>query len=86
MALPKISEVRNLSDAEISEEIVAVKRQLFELRMQQATRRLEKTHEFIHKQHRLAQLRTVDGETVRASIAPATSTTPVGSAPTAAGE
>ncbi|HIK09578.1 MAG TPA: 50S ribosomal protein L29 [Oscillatoriaceae cyanobacterium M33_DOE_052] len=86
MALPKISEVRNLSDAEISEEIVAVKRQLFELRMQQATRRLEKTHEFKHKQHRLAQLMTVEGERVRAAIAAAKSTTPVASAPTAAGE
>ncbi|WP_199245974.1 50S ribosomal protein L29 [[Phormidium] sp. ETS-05] len=77
MALPKISEVRNLSDAEISEEIAAVKRQLFELRMQQATRRLEKTHEFKHKQHRLAQLMTVEGERVRAASSAAQTTTPV---------
>ncbi|MFW6263954.1 MAG: 50S ribosomal protein L29 [Cyanobacteriota bacterium] len=62
MSLPKIEEVRNLSDEELGQEIVAVKRQLFELRLQQATRRLEKPHLFKHTRHRMAQLLTVERE------------------------
>jgi large subunit ribosomal protein L29 len=65
MALPKISEVRDLTDEAIVKEIIAVKRQLFELRLQKATRRLDKTHEFTHAQHRLAQLLTVESERKR---------------------
>ncbi len=62
MALPKIEDARKLSDEELAEEIVAVKRKLFELRFQQATRRLEKPHEFKHSKHRLGQLLTVERE------------------------
>ncbi|MFQ3616544.1 MAG: 50S ribosomal protein L29 [Cyanobacteriota bacterium] len=62
MALPKISEVRDLSDQELSEQIVAAKKQLFDLRFQKATRQLEKTHQFRHVRHRLAQLMTVERE------------------------
>jgi large subunit ribosomal protein L29 len=62
MALPKIGDIRKLSDAEISAEVDAVKKQLFQLRMEQATRRLEKTHQFKHNRHRLAQLLTVERE------------------------
>lgn len=60
MSLPKIDEVKNLSDQELSEKIVAVKRQLFELRMQKATRQLDKPHQFKHARHQLAQLMTVE--------------------------
>jgi large subunit ribosomal protein L29 len=60
MALPKIAEVRSLTDEELASEIVAVKRNLFDLRIRQATRRLEKTHEFKHNRHKLAQLLTVE--------------------------
>lgn len=62
MALPKIQEVRDLNAEELAEEILAAKRKLFELRFQQATRRLEKSHEFKHTRHRLAQLLTVERE------------------------
>ncbi|MCU0542453.1 MAG: 50S ribosomal protein L29 [Oscillatoriaceae cyanobacterium Prado104] len=62
MSLPKIKEARELSDAEIAEQILAVKRQLMELRLQQATGRLEKPHQFKHAKHRLAQLMTVERE------------------------
>lgn len=62
MALPKISEIRALSDQELSEQIVAAKKQLFDLRFQKATRQLEKTHQFGHVRHRLAQLMTVERE------------------------
>jgi large subunit ribosomal protein L29 len=60
MALPKIAEVRSLTDEELASEIIAVKRNLFDLRLRQATRRLEKTHEFKHNRHKLAQLLTVE--------------------------
>ena len=67
MPFPKIEEARSLSDDELGEEILAVKRQLFELRLQQATRRLEKSHQFKHARHRLAQLMTVEAERKRSS-------------------
>jgi large subunit ribosomal protein L29 len=62
MALPKISELRDLSDQELQDQIAESKKQLFDLRFQQATRRLEKTHQFKHTRHRLAQLLTVERE------------------------
>ena len=62
MSLPKIKESRDLSDAEVAEQILAVKRQLMQLRLQQATGRLDKPHMFKHAKHRLAQLMTVERE------------------------
>ena len=62
MALPKIADARSLTDNELASEIVAVKRNLFDLRLRQATRRLDKTHEFKHNRHKLAQLLTVEHE------------------------
>ena len=62
MALPKIEDARSLSEDELAEEILAVKRELFQLRLEQATRRLEKPHLFKHAKHRLAQLLTVERE------------------------
>lgn len=62
MALPKISEARDLSDEELAEQIIAIKKQLFQLRLQKATRQLEKPHQFKHTKHRLAQLLTVEHE------------------------
>jgi len=68
MPLPKIAEARELNDERLAEEIVAVKRQLFQLRLQKATRQLEKPHQFKHARHRLSQLLTVEGERKRAAI------------------
>ncbi|CCH66120.1 LSU ribosomal protein L29p (L35e) [Richelia intracellularis HM01] len=68
MSLPKISEARQLSDIQLSEEIVTVKRKLFQLRLQKATRQLEKPHEFKHFRHRLAQLLTVEVERGQAGV------------------
>ncbi len=62
MALPKIEDVRKLSEDELAEEILALKRELFQLRLEQATRRLEKPHLFKHAKHRLAQLLTIERE------------------------
>ncbi len=71
MALPKISEARSLNDQELNEEITAVKKQLFQLRLQKATRQLEKPHQFRHAKHRLAQLLSVEHERKRAATAAA---------------
>ena len=62
MSLTKIKEARELSDAAVAEQILAVKRQLMELRLQQATGRMEKPHLFKHAKHRVAQLMTVERE------------------------
>ncbi|MGF1589442.1 MAG: 50S ribosomal protein L29 [Pleurocapsa sp.] len=62
MALPKIEDARKLSEEELAEEILAVKRELFQLRLEQSTRRLEKPHLFKHAKHRMAQLLTVERE------------------------
>ncbi|MEO0405819.1 MAG: 50S ribosomal protein L29 [Cyanobacteria bacterium P01_A01_bin.135] len=68
MPLSKASEIRELTDQEIADEVLAVKKQLFDLRFQKGTRRLEKPHQFKHLRHRLAQLMTVEQE--RAASAP----------------
>ncbi len=62
MPLPKIEEARNLSDEELDVQIIAVKKQLFQLRLQKATRQLDKPHQFKHAKHRLAQLLSVEHE------------------------
>jgi large subunit ribosomal protein L29 len=62
MPLPKVEEARKLNDDELGEQILAAKRELFELRMQKGTRQLEKPHLFKHAKHRLAQLLTVERE------------------------
>ena len=62
MALPKIEDARKLGEEELAEEILAIKRELFQLRLEQATRRVEKPHLFKHTKHRLAQLLTVERE------------------------
>lgn len=62
MSFPKIEEARQLNDAELSEQILDVKKQLANLRLLKATGRLEKPHEFKHTRHRLAQLKTVERE------------------------
>ena len=62
MALPKIEEVRKLSDEEITEEITSVKRHLFDLRLKRATNREYKPHQFKHARHRLGQLMTIERE------------------------
>lgn len=80
MSLPKIDEVTPLSDEEISEQILAIKKELFELRLQKVTGQLEKPHLFKHKRHRLGQLLTVERQrqmkSAKASAQDATPSTP----------
>ena len=62
MARPAIAEVRKLTDDQIVEQINGTRRELFDLRFQQATRRLENPHRFREARIRLAQLQTVQRE------------------------
>ncbi len=63
MALSKIADVRKLTDAEINAEVVAIKRQLFDLRLKKATGQGNvQPHQFRHLQHRQAQLLMVERE------------------------
>jgi large subunit ribosomal protein L29 len=75
MPLPKIEDVRNLSDQEIVDQIVETKKELFQLRFQKATRQPVQPHQFKHVCHRLAQLLTVERE--RQLLAVAQDSTPV---------
>lgn len=67
MPLSKIQDARALSDQELNTQIQALKRQLFELRMQTATRQTVQPHSFKHARHQLAQLMTVERERQRAA-------------------
>ena len=62
MARPNASELRQLSDADLTEQIVGLRRELFDLRFQQATRQLANTHRFKQSRTKLAQLLTVQKE------------------------
>jgi large subunit ribosomal protein L29 len=67
MARPSITDVRALADSALSEQIDATRRELFQLRFQQATRRLESTHQFKAARIKLAHLLTVQNERQRSS-------------------
>lgn len=71
MALSKAKELRKLSDDELSTEISNLKRELFDLRFQQATRQMETGfHQFKHARRKLAQLMTIERERqLKASVA-----------------
>jgi large subunit ribosomal protein L29 len=69
MARPTITDVRSLSDAQIAEQIDGVRRELFDLRFQQATRRLEHPHRFKESRIKLAHLLTVQEERQRSTVA-----------------
>ena len=69
MARPTITDVRSLSDAQIGEQIDGVRRELFDLRFQHATRRLEHPHRFKESRIKLANLLTVQEERQRSTVA-----------------
>lgn len=72
MALPKVEDVRQLSDTDLSDRVVAVKQALFELRMKRSIRQEVKPHEFKHLKHELSQLLTVEHQR-KQSASPAAS-------------
>ena len=67
MSKSSTSEVRNLSDEQISVKIEDLRKELFDLRFQQATRQLTKTHRFKEARIELAQLLTVSNERSRSN-------------------
>ena len=67
MARPNASELRQLSDADINEQIAGLRRELFDLRFQQATRQLANTHRFKECRIKLAQLLTLQSERQRST-------------------
>ncbi|NJK63769.1 MAG: 50S ribosomal protein L29 [Synechococcaceae cyanobacterium SM2_3_1] len=71
MPMPKavpMDQVRVFSDAQLSEEIMAVKKELFELRLQKATKQLNQPHLIRQRKHRLAQLLMVEGERKQSTV------------------
>ncbi len=79
MPLSKIDDFRPLSDAELSEQIATVKRELFGLRLQQVTRSIDarpKPHQYKHLKHKLAQLMTLERERQRSSALASGETAP----------
>ena len=67
MALPDTSEVRKLTDSDIKDQINGLRKELFDLRFQQATRQLTNTHRFKEARIKLAQLLTVKNERIRSN-------------------
>ena len=67
MARSDTTEVRKLTDADIAEQIDGLRRELFDLRFQQATRQLTNTHRFKEARIKLAQLLTVQKERSRSN-------------------
>lgn len=67
MARPNIADARKLNGEQINEQVSATRRQLFELRFQQATRRLENPHRFKEARIKLAHLLTVQQEQQRSA-------------------
>ena len=61
------TEVRKLTDVDITTKIDVLRKELFDLRFQQATRQLTKTHRFKEARIELAQLLTVQSERIRSS-------------------
>jgi len=56
MSLPKIAEIKTLTNNDLENEILSIKKQLFKLRLCRATKQSFKPHQFKHAKHRLAQL------------------------------
>ena len=67
MAQTDTTEVRKLTDDDISEQIAGTRRELFDLRFQQATRQLTNSHRFKEARIKLAQLLTVQNERIRSN-------------------
>ncbi len=67
MAESNIAELRQLSDTEINDQICSIRRNLFDLRFEQATRQLANSHRFKEARVKLAQLLTVQNERLRSS-------------------
>ncbi|MFB3125223.1 MAG: 50S ribosomal protein L29 [Woeseiaceae bacterium] len=61
------AELRSKSEEELNDELVALRREQFNLRMQQATGELAQVHEHSRVRKNIARVRTVLGELRRAA-------------------
>lgn len=59
MALSKMADLKDLSPAEVDSKVQELKKELFELRFQQATKETIQPHQFKHLRHQIAQLMTL---------------------------
>jgi large subunit ribosomal protein L29 len=59
MSLPQFSDIKELSNLEISDAIIKAEKELFNLKFKKATRQPFKSHEIKFTKRRLAQLKTV---------------------------
>ena len=62
MARPDVSQLTKLSDDDLKEKIEVIRKELFDLRFQRATRQLTETHRFKEARIQLAQLLTVQSD------------------------
>ncbi len=67
MARPEMSEVAKLSDDDLKLKIDEIRKELFNLRFQRATRQLSETHRFKEARIQLAQLLTAQNDRSRSS-------------------
>ena len=61
MAFISFEELNKLTDETLDKTILETKKQLFELRLQKATRQSFKPHSFKHLKRKVAQLLTIEG-------------------------
>lgn len=60
MAFTDFEELNKLTDDALSNEILETKKQLFDLRLQRATRQSFKSHSFKHLKRKVSQLLTIE--------------------------
>ena len=64
MSLPNIDEITTLTNSELENEILNVKKELFRLRLRRGTKQSFKSHQLKHSKHRLAQLLMIKNSNV----------------------
>ncbi len=67
MPRPEMSEITKLSDEDLKLKIDEIRKELFNLRFQRATRQLSETHRFKEARIQLAQLLTAQNDRSRSS-------------------
>ena len=60
MSFQSFSELKDLDDVKLSQEIVDAKKSLFDMRLKKATRQTFKPHLFKHNKRKIAQLMTIE--------------------------
>ena len=60
MSFQSFSELKDLDDVKLSQEIVDAKKSLFDMRLKKATSQTFKPHLFKHTKRKIAQLMTIE--------------------------